>query len=519
MATGFLPSIFGQEVPPEEVPPSVRNSMAGQAAAIVNQRKQDRLATRQQAAASPPAQTPMVPQVEPPAAPQASTVFASRPQEINPYKVIARRPGGMVTVPTSTVIRSQQPTAEEYAANADVTEQQARYVGAQQELLEKQAQFSEQKANAMQRLSDIDEQSQARIDEKNAEKAAALSEGMTKLTTLTEEVRDRQVKNYWADKSTGSKILAAIGIAIGGGLQGMRGGPNPALQVINQAIEADLVKQKANIAKGFGDLAEQKSLMAETSKIYDSQIVAEEAARAAGYRSVANDLDILAQKADTVEKRENINILSEQVKLLASQSEQAFQQSLRADVTQQLTTKVIPAKTVTVGDIIKTQGYVDYNEMVKKKKADTFVPAYGGFARYGNDDAQKLAVDARDRQAAKNVLNKLIDFRNKHGEWNVLNPAERAYASALHNEFLLLKKGRSMADLGVLAGPDLELLLTSAPKPEDLFTFGVPRYQAVIDSINDKERLDIQGRIMPAIPQTIPPIYRRGKVTGNVEDF
>lgn len=512
MASNFLPQIFRQETEPT---PAIQSSLAGQAAANVAARKGQLVADRQQMAENlQPQQSQLVPQIGPqqPADQPQNVVseFVPRQQALDPNTVIARRPGGMVTVPTSTTIRRQEPTAGEYAANADVTEQQARYVGAQQELMDQQAGWVAKKAETQEKLVNIEEQSQARRVEIETQRNQAVQDGLTKISALSEDLRGREVKDFWADKSTPQKIIAAIAVGIGGAVQAMRGGSNASMDIINSAVENDLIKQKTNLAKGFDDLAEQRTLLGETSKMYDSKIVAEEAARVGAYKAVSNELDVMASKAQSDEMKAKILEMSEAVKLQSAQSEQAFQQTLRADVTQNLATRVIPAQTITIGDVIgaegKQQGAVDYREMAGTKEMKRFVPEYGGFA-YDETDARALRKQASERATMKKLMSKLVRFREQHGQWNALNPQEKEYATALHNETLMLKK--NIDELGVLAGPDLDLLLTAVPKPNDLFSFNTDRYRAVLDGINTREREDIKGRIQPAV--NIPNKLQRGK--------
>lgn len=54
-------------------------------------------------------------------------------------------------------------------------------------------------------------------------------------------------EHFWANKDTGSKISAAIGMILGGIGAGMTGGPNQGLQVINAAIDRDMQAQKTNL--------------------------------------------------------------------------------------------------------------------------------------------------------------------------------------------------------------------------------------------------------------------------------
>jgi len=65
-----------------------------------------------------------------------------------------------------------------------------------------------------------------------------------------ETLKGMKLTDYWESQSTGNKILAGIGVmlgGIGGGMSGEKG--NRALDVINKAIDTDLEIQKGNIAK------------------------------------------------------------------------------------------------------------------------------------------------------------------------------------------------------------------------------------------------------------------------------
>lgn len=49
---------------------------------------------------------------------------------------------------------------------------------------------------------------------------------------------------FWASRTTGQKISAMVGIALGGFVQGARGGSNAGLDIINQQIERDIKAQE-----------------------------------------------------------------------------------------------------------------------------------------------------------------------------------------------------------------------------------------------------------------------------------
>ena len=63
--------------------------------------------------------------------------------------------------------------------------------------------------------------------------------------------------HYWADRGTGGRITASIGLLLSGLGSGLGGGPNMAMQVIQKNIDRDIDAQKAN-------LETKKSLLADT---------------------------------------------------------------------------------------------------------------------------------------------------------------------------------------------------------------------------------------------------------------
>jgi hypothetical protein len=70
--------------------------------------------------------------------------------------------------------------------------------------------------------------------------------------TTRQQIADGTINpnRFWEKKDTGSKIQAAIAVALGGFAAGLRGdGRNTALEIINKAIDRDVDAQKANLGK------------------------------------------------------------------------------------------------------------------------------------------------------------------------------------------------------------------------------------------------------------------------------
>lgn len=66
-------------------------------------------------------------------------------------------------------------------------------------------------------------------------------------TTTVSQLR-KNPADFWADRGTGARILGAISMAMGAYASAMGGGPNYAMQIINDAIEQDWRKYQSKLA-------------------------------------------------------------------------------------------------------------------------------------------------------------------------------------------------------------------------------------------------------------------------------
>ena len=141
--------------------------------------------------------------------------------------------------------------------------------------------------------------------------AQAMETAEQRDTELRAKIADAQAKqvdpnHYWASKSTGGKIQAGIGIILGGMGSGLQGkAENPAMQVINKAIDADIDAQKANINNNW-------KAIASTHELDDSSFNRElhnqtwqNTYRQAAYEKVKLDLSSAAAKTQSQVVRQN----------------------------------------------------------------------------------------------------------------------------------------------------------------------------------------------------------------------
>jgi hypothetical protein len=84
---------------------------------------------------------------------------------------------------------------------------------------------------------------------------------------------------WWKGQGTADKVRLTLASALGGFLSGYRGGPNQALQQINQHIDRDIAAQRKDIEQAHGRVADMKGSLAEMYRRFGNMEQAEGAAR------------------------------------------------------------------------------------------------------------------------------------------------------------------------------------------------------------------------------------------------
>lgn len=77
-----------------------------------------------------------------------------------------------------------------------------------------------------------------------------------------QDYKDMKINDYWEDKSTGTKIAAALAVGLGALGSALSGRNNDALTIMNNAVENDFNRQRENILK-------QKDVVAQSFKSID----------------------------------------------------------------------------------------------------------------------------------------------------------------------------------------------------------------------------------------------------------
>lgn len=108
------------------------------------------------------------------------------------------------------------------------------------------------KAEALRGQNAYSEVEQMAGAQRQKERDALIAQAKAKYDKVAEAANDPD--HYWESKNGLSRVLAHIGIALGAFVQGWRGTPNVALQIINDEIDRDAKAQLRNLDKAGKDI-------------------------------------------------------------------------------------------------------------------------------------------------------------------------------------------------------------------------------------------------------------------------
>lgn len=91
---------------------------------------------------------------------------------------------------------------------------------------------------------------------------------------------------FWASRNTGQKIASVVSVALGGFLQGMRGGPNVGLEILNRHIDNDIKAQEFAYNATRDTVAAKQTAFGLAMQKYQNEDAARAAARAAALDAV-----------------------------------------------------------------------------------------------------------------------------------------------------------------------------------------------------------------------------------------
>lgn len=273
--------------------------------------------------------------------------------------------------------------------------------------------------------------------------AQRVQEDQEELGRLREESR-REIdpRRRFKDQSAAERFMGALALGIGAYVQTMTGGPNTAMQIMNKAIDDDIHAQVENrnaaherIKDKRGEMAEKRIQFADQRQDYlakKSQYLEHAQAKLATYM----------QDAKTEEQKAAIADLQGKIQTEAAKVDAEFYK-----VSHQVQTKVVQTGGVAPAG---TQG-------ISELEHERYVPQFGG-----------LAPDKETRALASSKGASLDTFKylaaenlrlREHPEAYIKGTDAHAKLASNQAQLVLLTKRKENEDLGVIAGPDMGLMV------------------------------------------------------------
>lgn len=329
---------------------------------------------------------------------------------------------------------------------------------------------------------------------------------------------------FWASRSTPQKIGGLISIALGGFLQGAHGGPNPGLDIINQAIDRDIKAQEFGYQAARDTAQAKQTAYGMALQKYGSEDAARAVARASALDAVeaqlrqagaqykgtdaGNRADMMAaqlaeQKAQQIahgiayvpatqapatfiDRTTGLPYSVAELKGMAGedrgQQRAIDMEALRG--TNQLAVEGVKAEAAGAKDIRGEQVQLPSGEVVRARSATQA----GELA----EAAQTLAETKRLVTLAKSI---------RSGEsFRVPNSPDRARLEQIQKN--LITQYAVLHKLGAISGSDMDLAKGGTA---DLFAIG-PGPEAALDSLNQTAAASLTQKV-----RTIPDASPRAK--------
>lgn len=240
-------------------------------------------------------------------------------------------------------------------------------------------------------LADERQRLDAQMEESRQERLNALKGAESEVKAAQDAVDQFQFKDFWAEKSTGDRLLAAIATGMGAFGAGMTGGPNYAMNIIKDTIDRDLDVQKSRLGKAQAGVQARRSVLGDLR----ARLKDEEAADLAFY-------DASLKKVE--DKFLGMAATAKSADLKAKAQEMAAKlQEERAKVQGSLATKVQTTVTAESKPVIPQGGFKSPEELIKTADGDALIKA-AREARTASDQFRTLREAGADGAAVADYI-------------------------------------------------------------------------------------------------------------------
>lgn len=88
------------------------------------------------------------------------------------------------------------------------------------------------------------------------------------------QLKTPQMEDYWGSRGTFANVMTGLSIALGGALQGLRGGQNPGLEMSNQSIDRWINAQQEDYKRAQGRVTDADNQFARAVQMFGSENLA-----------------------------------------------------------------------------------------------------------------------------------------------------------------------------------------------------------------------------------------------------
>lgn len=237
---------------------------------------------------------------------EQSGITASADQEGQPHPLAVENPNAPGDTRTTTTTDTQ--FTQHGTTKGALEELQA----SQADAIKAEATFGQAKANALGIAADRQEQANRLNADMIAKNDARRLTDAKLLDNKQKEVNDaiNEYQNYkldsgrwFANQSLAGKVFAALGLMAGGMGQALSGAENPAIKIINEAVDRDIRLQEHELNQKRGNVELQNTVYHNMREKFADENMAREATRAAVMQKMDRELEaIKTRTAGDVEK-------------------------------------------------------------------------------------------------------------------------------------------------------------------------------------------------------------------------
>lgn len=338
---------------------------------------------------------------------------------------------------------------------------------------------------------------------------SALQDYQGKRDALMQEaaqMKTPQMEDYWGSRTDMAKMATALSITLGGALQGLRGGPNPGLEMSNQEIDRWIIGQKEAYARARGQVDDADNQYAKMVQAFGNENLAEGHLREQAWAVRDGMLQSYAQKVGTPNALEAYNqaMLQTEAQRAALQAQNS--RGAQVEIDQKLSMQGGGAGSADPLAMLKrgaeATGYVNTISGVGKKDGPSVIMPDGSTV-YAADqtaaDKAQTVVKANDevQQLVGQVKQLTADASSR-----TATAAERARAQV--KLVTLVPKLHDAMGISGFKGPVVELVHDMLGDPEKFFRN--PNAADRLDAIAQQSRQNIEAERK----------YLRKAPTGNV---